>query len=109
MVPFEPCRFSHELTVIHATSKTKSTQLTSALRCLDRATERVCVLGDRIRREEVVLREKGEACDKLLVQIGQDTTISLQHRKLVAKQRERIAHLKKVSGMIWLYLRPGSL
>ena len=46
----------------------------------------------------MVLREKGEACTKLLVQIGQDTAISCQHSKLVAKQKERIAHLKKVQS-----------
>lgn len=57
---------------------------------------KVDCLEERIRRETIVLGEKSEACIKLLVQIGQDTAISSQHSKLVAKQKERIAHLKKV-------------
>ena len=53
-------------------------------------------LQERIKREEVVLTEKSEACLKLLVQIGQDTAILKQHSQLLAKQKDRIAHLKKV-------------
>ena len=60
--------------------------------------EKASSLQERISRETVVLGEKSEACIKLLVQIGQDTAISSQHSKLVAKQKERIAHLKKVGN-----------
>ncbi len=77
--------------------QSKSSQLSLALGCLHRATERVASLREKIKREEVVLTEKKEACIKLLTQIGQDTAISRQHSKLVTKERERIVHLKKVS------------
>ena len=83
--------------MLHKTNQSESSQLTFALSCLQLATEKVSCLIERVRREEVVLAEKSEACIKLLVQIGQDTAISCQHNKLVTKQRERIAHLKKVS------------
>ena len=77
-------------------SQSKCSNLSSALACIEKATSRINVLQERVKRESVVLDEKCEACVKLLVQIGQDTAISHQHTKLVTKQKERITHLKKV-------------
>ncbi len=87
----------HELNEVEGESKSSSAQLSSALSCLEQAMERVSSLEEKMRRETTVLGEKGEACMKLLVQIGQDTAISGQHSKLVSKQKERISHLKKVN------------
>lgn len=86
----------HELNEVQSVSQSDSSRLSLALNCLEQAMRKADSLRERIQREEVVLGEKGEACIKLLVQIGQDTAISCQHSKLVAKQKERIAHLKKV-------------
>ena len=63
------------------------------------ARERAEALERKVGRERVVLGEKSEACEQLLVQVGQDTAISQEHSKLAAKQRSRIAHLRKVSSM----------
>ena len=81
---------------MHSENQSQCFKLSSALTCIERATSRIAVLQERIKRESIVLDEKCEACVKLLVQIGQDTAISHQHNKLVSKQRERIVHLKKV-------------
>ena len=81
---------------MHSVNQSKCSKLSSALSCIERATSRINVLQERIKRESIVLEEKSEACVKLLVQIGQDTAISHEHNKLVKKQRERITHLKKV-------------
>lgn len=93
---FMLCRFVHELDEVQRESQSSSSRLSLALNCLEHAMKKASCLQEKIKREEVVLGEKGEACIKLLVQIGQDTAISCQHSKLVAKQKERIAHLKKV-------------
>lgn len=89
-------RFVYELNKVQMKCQCSSVQLSQALRCFSHAMEQVSSLQERTRRETVVLGEKSEACNKLLIQIGQDTAISCQHSKLVAKQKERIAHLKKV-------------
>ena len=81
---------------MHSISQSKCSKLSSALSCVERASSQVSALQDKIKRESVILEEKRDACVKLLVQIGQDTAISHQHNKLVTRQRERIAHLKKV-------------
>ena len=81
---------------MYSENQSKCSILSSALACIEKATTKIATLQERIKRESVVLDEKRQACVKLLVQIGQDTTISHQHNKLVAKQRERIIHLKKV-------------
>ena len=86
----------HELSGIEQSSQKQSSELSLALSCHTHAVEKASCLEERIHRETVVLGEKSEACIKLLVQIGQDTAISSQHSKLVAKQKERIAHLMKV-------------
>ena len=89
-------RFVHKLSEVHAANETKSSRISSALACVSTASARAKTLQERIKREEVVLTEKSEACLKLLVQIGQDTAILKQHSQLLAKQKDRIAHLKKV-------------
>ena len=81
------CRFVYELNEVQTKSQSSSVKLSQALRCFSHATEQVSSLQERIRRETVVLGEKSEACNKLLIQIGQDTAISCQHSKLVAKQK----------------------
>ena len=82
---------------MYSENQSKCSKLSSALACIEKATNKITPLQERIKRESIVLDEKSQACVKLLVQIGQDTAISHQHNKLVTKQRERITHLKKVS------------
>ena len=82
---------------MYSENQSKCSKLSSALACIEKATNKITTLQERIKRESIVLDEKSQACVKLLVQIGQDTAISHQHNKLVTKQRERIIHLKKVS------------
>ena len=90
----------HELKEFHSESQSKCCKLSSALACIEQATNKITTLQEKIKRESIVLDEKCRACIKLLVQIGQDTAISHQHNKLVTKQRERIVHLKKVTTAV---------
>lgn len=60
------------------------------------AEDRVRQVEERLVREERVLDEREEAYGKLLVQLGQDTAISQEHSRLVARQRQRVRHLKEV-------------
>lgn len=83
---------------MHSSIADRSDRVNSALECVRRAMERGEALQQRVGRERVVLSEKCEACERLLVQVAQDTAISREHNKLVAKQRGRIAHLRKVSS-----------
>ena len=78
-------RFVHELNQMYSENQSKCSKLSSALACIDKATNKITTLQERIKRESVVLDEKCQACVKLLVQIGQDTAISHQHNKLVTK------------------------
>ena len=104
------CRFVHELNKLQRESEASCCRLSRALSCLEEAMKKAGCLQDKIKREGVVLGEKSEACTKLLVQIGQDTAISCQHSKLVAKQKERITHLKKVLDSVALcFLLRGHL
>ena len=89
-------RFVYELHQLHSSALTSSQQVGVALQCVCEAGDRVRGLRERVEREGVVLGERSEACDKLRTQIGQDTAILKEHNKLLAKQRQRIAHLKKV-------------
>ena len=86
----------HELTEVYSASQSKCSQLSTALKCVDKAIEKINCLQDKIKRETIVLEEKSIACTKLLVQIGQDTAISRQLNKLLSKQTNRITHLQKV-------------
>ena len=66
------------------------------MECVSGAKERAGQVEERLVREERVLEEREEAYGKLLVQLGQDTAISQEHGRLVARQRERVSHLKEV-------------
>ena len=92
-------RFVHELQRVHSTTTDRCNQVAAALKCVRQARERAEALERKVGRERVVLEEKCEVCEQLLVQVGQDTAISQEHSKLASKQRSRIAHLRKVSSM----------
>ncbi len=93
---FLPFRFVHQLKETHASIKARSNHVTAAMVTVRQARSQAASLEERIVKEEVILTEKREACLKLLTQVGQDTAILEQHTRLLTKQRERIAHLKKV-------------
>ena len=84
---------------MYSTTTDRCNQVAAALKCVRQARERAEALERKVGRERVVLGEKSEACEQLLVQVGQDTAISQEHSKLAAKQRSKIAHLRKVSSM----------
>ena len=90
-------RFVHELQYMHSTTTDRCNQVTAALKRVRQAREKVEALERKVGKERVVLGEKSEACEQLLVQVGQDTAISQEHSKLAAKQRSRITHLQRVS------------
>ena len=92
-----PLRFVHELQHIHSSTTNQCNQVTAALKRVRQAREKGEALECKVGKERVVLGEKSEACEQLLVQVGQDTAISQEHSKLAAKQRSRIAHLRRVS------------
>ena len=91
-------RFVHQLRETHVAIETGSSLASSAVECVRTAQTRARGLEERVGKEEIILTEKSEACAKLLVQIGQDTAIMKQHSRLLGRQKERIAHLKKVTG-----------
>lgn len=69
------------------------------------ARNRARQMEEKLVREERVLEEREEAYEKLLVQLGQDTAISQEHSRLVARQRERVRHLKEVGTCIcYMYI-----
>ena len=82
---------------MHSTTTDQCNQVTAALKRVRQAREKVEALERKVGKERVVLGEKSEACEQLLVQVGQDTAISQEHSKLAAKQRSRITHLRRVS------------
>ena len=100
-------RFVHELQRIHSSTTDQCNQVTAALNRVRQAREKGEALERKVGKERVVLGEKSEACEQLLVQVGQDTAISQEHSKLAAKQRSRIAHLRRVSYA--LLFGPSSL
>ena len=69
------------------------------MRCVSGARDRVQQIEERLGRERRVLEEREEAYTKLLVQLGQDTAISQEHSRLMARQEQRVRHLRKVCGM----------
>ena len=91
-----PCRFVYELNRKQSHVREHTQQLKEGMECVNGAKERACLIEERLGREERVLEEKEEAYSKLLVQLGQDMAISQEHGRLVARQRERIGHLRKV-------------
>ena len=68
---------------------------------MERARERGQEVEDRLAREERVLDEREVAYGKLLTQLGQDTAISEEHSRLVARQRQRVTDLRKVNQPTW--------
>ena len=60
------------------------------------ARDKARQVEEKLAREERVLGEREEAYGKLLVQLGQDTAISQEHNRLVARQRQRVVDLRKV-------------
>ena len=93
-------RFVHELQHIHSSTTNQCNQVTAALNRVRQAREKGEALERKVGKERVVLGEKSEVCEQLLIQVGQDTAISQEHSKLAAKQRSRIAHLRRVSFII---------
>lgn len=70
------------------------------MECVNGARNRAQQMEEKLVREERVLEEREEAYEKLLVQLGQDTAISQEHSRLVARQRERVRHLKEVGACV---------
>ena len=66
------------------------------MQCVNEARDRARQVEERLAREERALEEREEAYGKVLIQLGQDTAISQEHSRLVARQRERVADLRKV-------------
>lgn len=67
------------------------------MQCVSNAREKTHQVNERLSREERVLEEKEEAYSKVLIQLGQDTAISQEHSRLVARQKQRVTELKKVA------------
>ena len=87
----------------HAHLEELAGQLKQAMRCVEVARERRREVEERLAREERVLEEREEAYRKLLVQLGQDTAISEEHSRLVARQRQRVADLRKVGALCCVF------
>ena len=66
------------------------------MECVEKAREKGGEVEEKLVREERVLEERDEAYRKVLVQLGQDTAISEEQRRLVARQRHRVSDLRKV-------------
>lgn len=68
------------------------------MECVEGARVRGQEMEERLGREERVLEEREEAYRKVLVQLGQDTAISEEQSRLVARQRHRVTDLRKVQA-----------
>ena len=79
------------------------------MECVEKARERAGVVEERLVREERVLEERDEAYRKVLVQLGQDTAISEEQSRLVARQRHRVSDLRKVHSKCTEQLRDWSV